>query len=67
MLQQKRKHLEGLILKLQADAVLVYLARTEIHLEGAEAGPTGSDSGFHGKRSNVPAVYHQLLEAGMRA
>jgi len=30
MLQQKRKHLERLVLQLQADAVLVQLTRTQV-------------------------------------
>ena len=42
MLEQKREYLEGLVLKLQADAVLVQLARTQVDFEGAEARLAGS-------------------------
>ncbi|MGC1904711.1 MAG: hypothetical protein WA715_12900 [Candidatus Acidiferrum sp.] len=59
--QQERKHPEGLILQLQADAVLVHLARAQVHLEGAEARPTGSRPGFHRRESSLPVLYHRLL------
>ena len=39
----------GLVLKLQVDAV----ARTQVHVEGAEAGPAGSCIGFHSELSSV--------------
>src|SRR5882762_8341017 len=51
MLQQQRKHSEGLVLKFQADAVLVHLARTQVHLKGAEARTAGSSGGIHGRLS----------------
>jgi len=42
-----RQDLEGLVLQLQADAVLVQLAQTQVYVKGAEANLAGSDSGFH--------------------
>jgi len=48
MLQQNGEHLEGLVLKLQTDTVFVKLARTQVHIKRAEAGPLGSGIGFHG-------------------
>src|SRR5580698_5063961 len=47
LLQQECKHLIGLPLKLQSDAVLVHLARTQIHIKSAKACPVGPDTGFH--------------------
>jgi hypothetical protein len=66
MLEQKRKYLERLVLKLEPDAVLVHLARTQVHVEGAKARPAGSVSSFHSRLSSVPAVYHQMLRADGR-
>jgi hypothetical protein len=40
--EQKSKYLEGLVLKFQADAVFVQLARTQVDFEGAEARLAGS-------------------------
>ncbi len=41
--------------------MLVHLARTQVHFEGAEARPAGSGSGFHTRLSRVPVVYHNCL------
>ena len=49
MLQQKLEHLEGLVLKPQADAVFAHFTRMQVHLEGAEAQPTGWSSAFHSR------------------
>jgi hypothetical protein len=49
MLQQKLEHLEGLVLKPQADAVFAHFTRMKVHVEGAEAQPTGWSSAFHSR------------------
>jgi len=46
--------------------VLVHLARTQVHFEGAEAHPTGSGCGFHG-RPPAAVNYHQLPRMGICA
>src|SRR5215468_7933276 len=61
MLKQKLEHLEGLVLKPQADAVFAHLTRMQVHVEGAEAQPTGWSSTFHSRFSTVPVVYHRQL------
>src|ERR1700735_680059 len=61
MLQQNRKHLKGLVLELQTNAVLVYLARTKVHLIGAKARPAGLRNSFHNRLTNVATLYHNWL------
>jgi hypothetical protein len=46
-LQQDDQQLKGLVLKLNANTILVQFARTRVHLEGAEAYPGVLGNSFH--------------------
>ena len=41
--------------------MLVQLARTQVHLIGAESRLAGLRNSFHSRISNVAVLYHQLL------
>src|SRR5262249_4344834 len=53
MCKQESEYLKGLVLELQADAVLVQLTRTQIDIVNAEAQLAAWGSSFHGNPTEL--------------